>query len=69
VRVSVSGEVLLIVLVLLIEGESIVVESTGELESDLFKGFGHLLAHFLHGKLYVRVFDQIYSYLDRPIEI
>ena len=69
VRISVSGEVLLIVLVLLIEGEAIVVESTGELESDLLKGFGRLLVHFLHGKLNVRVFDQIYSYLDRPIEI
>ena len=68
-RISVSGEVLLIVLVLLIEGEAVVVESTGELESDLFKGFGRLLAHFLYGKLNVRVFDQIYSYLDRPIEI
>jgi hypothetical protein len=68
-RISVSGEVLLIVLVLLKEGKAIVIESTGELESDLFKGFGRLLAHFLHGKLNVRVFDQIYSYLDRPIEI
>jgi hypothetical protein len=60
---------LLIVLVLLIEGEAIVVESAGELESDLFKGFGSLLVQFLHGKLKVRVFDQIYGYLDRSIEI